>query len=94
LTARNGVEDLDVYNKSQESISVVLTDMNMPIMDGRATIRALLKLNPSLKIIPSSGLQTSDGADAASDARSKYFLTKPYSTETLLRTVRAILDAP
>jgi len=94
LTARNGVEALDVYNKSQESISVVLTDMNMPIMDGRATIRALLKLNPSLKIIPSSGLQTSDGADAASDARSKYFLTKPYSTETLLRTVRAILDAP
>ena len=35
---------------------VVLTDMMMPYMDGPATIRALRKLNPAVRIIASSGL--------------------------------------
>ena len=34
----------------------MLTDMAMPIMDGAATIRALTKINPAIKIIAASGL--------------------------------------
>ena len=35
----------------------MLTDMVMPFMDGPATIRALLRMNPNVRIIAASGLR-------------------------------------
>jgi CheY-like chemotaxis protein len=45
-----------VYAKHENEIAVVLTDMMMPIMDGPATINALRRINPTVKIIAASGL--------------------------------------
>jgi len=92
LTANDGVEAVAVYQQNRDEISAVLTDMTMPMMDGSATIRALLKINPALKIIASSGFRMNDGVDKPSDPGGKYFLTKPYTAEALLKTVRTILD--
>jgi PAS domain S-box-containing protein len=92
LTAHDGAEALNLYQEHRESIALVLTDMTMPVLDGAATIRELLKINPDLKIIASSGFMTHEAANNASVANSKYFLPKPYTAETLLRTVRTILD--
>ena len=38
-------------------IQVVVTDLMMPVMDGPATIRALQRLDPKVKIIAASGLE-------------------------------------
>jgi CheY-like chemotaxis protein len=66
--------------------------MMMPIMDGPATIHALLRLNPAIKIIAASGLNANENAAKAAGAGIKHFLTKPYTAGTLLKTMRAILD--
>ena len=66
--------------------------MTMPNMDGSATIRALLKINPDVKIIASSGFMTNDGVTRASVAKTGYFLPKPYTAEALLKTVQTILE--
>ena len=92
LSAHDGSEAVSIYQQHPGEISAVLTDMTMPIMDGPATIRALLKINPEIKIIASSGFMTAERANKASVAKSKYFLPKPYTAETLLKTVRAILE--
>jgi len=44
----------------KDEISVVLTDMMMPSMDGSTTIRTLQKMNPQIKIIAASGLASND----------------------------------
>ena len=69
----------------------MITDMMMPLMDGR-TIRALRKLNPQVRIIASSGL--TDSIDAADLAQLgvKTVLTKPYDAKTLLKTVAQALS--
>jgi YesN/AraC family two-component response regulator len=64
----------------------------MPIMDGPATVYALLKINPLTRIIAASGLNTNASVAKASNAGIKYFLAKPYTSGTLLKTLRAILD--
>ena len=91
LTARDGSEALAVYAQHGDEIAAVLTDMAMPVMDGAATIRTLMKINPAIKIIVASGSATSGSMDKEFDASIKYFLTKPYTAGTLLRTLRTLL---
>jgi YesN/AraC family two-component response regulator len=71
---------------------VVLTDMTMPVLDGATTIRALQRLNPAVKIIAASGLNTNGHSGKIVLPGVKYFLTKPYTAEILLKTLRKILD--
>jgi PAS domain S-box-containing protein len=92
LTATNGAEALAVYVQHKTEIAIVLTDMMMPIMDGAATIQALFRINPAVKIIAASGLRANGDGAQTSDASIKHFLTKPYTAEALLTSIRAILD--
>ncbi|MGH8752081.1 MAG: AAA family ATPase, partial [Burkholderiales bacterium] len=61
LTAGDGTEALALYAKRNDAIKVVLTDLMMPYMDGAATVRALEKMNPQVKIILSSGMPANTG---------------------------------
>jgi len=94
LTALNGAAAVAVYAEHKNEIAVVLTDMMMPVMDGPAMIHALMQMNPAVKIIAASGLNANSNEAKASGAGVKYFLTKPYTAGTLLKTMRAILDEP
>jgi CheY-like chemotaxis protein len=92
LTATNGAEGVALYAENKHEIAVVLTDMMMPVMDGPATIHALMKINPEIKIIATSGLNANGSGTKPPGTGVKHFLTKPYTAEALLKTLRAILD--
>jgi PAS domain S-box-containing protein len=92
VTAGDGADALAIYVQQKDEIDVVLTDMMMPVMDGAATIQALMRINPAVKIIAASGLNANGGAAKASSGGTKHFLTKPYTAETLLKALRTILD--
>lgn len=92
LTAVDGADALAVYLAHKHEIAAVITDMMMPIMDGPATIHALMRINPAAKIIAVSGLNANGGMVKASEAGVKHFLTKPYTAGALLKTVRTLLD--
>ena len=62
VTASDGTEALAIYADRKNEIAVVLTDMVMPFMDGPATIRALQRMNPQVRIIAASGLGTGQRA--------------------------------
>ena len=91
LTANDGAEAIALYAEKRDKIAVVLTDMAMPIMDGTATIRALLKLNPEIKIVAASGLNANNGESKTFGTAIKHFLTKPYTAGTMLKVMREIL---
>jgi CheY-like chemotaxis protein len=92
LTAGDGAEAVAVYAEHRDEIAVVLTDVAMPIMDGTATIRALKRVNPAIKIIAASGLHANSGLTTGSGDGVKHFLAKPYTAATLLKALRTILD--
>jgi len=94
LTANDGVEAIARYAENRGTIAVVLTDMAMPVMDGPSMIRVLMKMNPKVKVIAASGLKTSEALVRESNFETKYFIDKPYTAGTLLRTLRTILDEP
>ncbi|MBF2016026.1 MAG: response regulator [Rivularia sp. T60_A2020_040] len=87
ITASDGIEAIALYAEHREKISVVLTDIIMPVMDGLTTIRTLQKINPQVKIIAVSGLVSNDKVNAISDMGIKAFLSKPYTAKQLLQTI-------
>ena len=91
LTASDGTEALALYADKKNEIAVVLTDMVMPFMDGPATIRALQRMNPEVRIIAASGLGAGQrGGEGALEGVS-VFLNKPYTAEKLLKTLAKVL---
>lgn len=52
-TAQNGIEALEVLNNFTPS--VILTDLNMPNMNGSEMIKQIKKMNPNIPIIVMSG---------------------------------------
>jgi PAS domain S-box-containing protein len=97
LTASEGAEAVALYAGHSREIALVVTDMMMPVMGGVATIQALIRLNPSVKIIAASGLSASSDVNRmdiakAAEAGVKHFLPKPYTAQTLVQMVREVLD--
>jgi CheY-like chemotaxis protein len=56
ITAPDGATALSLYAERRSDISLVITDMMMPGMDGAATIRALKNLDPDVLVIAASGM--------------------------------------
>jgi PAS domain S-box-containing protein len=94
LLAADGAEAVALYAKHQHEVAVVLTDMMMPGMDGRATIQALLQLNPEALIVAASGFLGNDQLSGAAAPIVKHFLAKPYTAETLLSAISTVLSSP
>jgi CheY-like chemotaxis protein len=92
LTAADGAQAVSVFALNRDKITLVLTDMMMPVMDGPATIVALRQIDPRIKIIAASGLNPHGDGAQASHAGVKHFLSKPYTTKSLLVILRDVLQ--
>ncbi len=92
ITASNGKEALEIYQRESESISLVLLDLIMPEMDGRRCLAKVLRIDPDAKVIIASGYSESGTADGVIVAGAMGFVQKPYNMRQLLTTIRDILD--
>ncbi|MES2644939.1 MAG: PAS domain S-box protein [Myxococcota bacterium] len=93
IVAGNGAEAVALYALHRAEVAVVLTDMAMPVMDGPATIVALRSIDPSVRIIGSSGLDANGKVAQAVGAGVRHFVAKPYTAELMLTTLRTVLTS-
>ncbi len=91
LTAADGATAVSIYKERRNEISLVLTDMMMPGMDGADTIAALKVINPNVRVVAASGLLTDERMLRATSAGAVAFLRKPFTAETMLRTLQQVL---
>jgi PAS domain S-box-containing protein len=92
VLALDGAEAVAVYARQGAEIAAVVTDMMMPIMDGPATIQVLRRMNPAVRIIGVSGLSDPGHTARATGLGVAYFLPKPFTAETLLKALKAVLS--
>ncbi|HTT07901.1 MAG TPA: response regulator [Gammaproteobacteria bacterium] len=89
--ATDGLEALALARAHQ--VNLVITDINMPNMDGFTLIRELRKL-PGYKFTPILTLTTEDSADKkqqGQQAGATGWIVKPFDPEHLLQTVKRVL---
>ncbi len=91
LAADDGEKAVALYAQNKDKIKVVLMDMMMPIMDGHASIRAIHKINPEVKVIAVSGLAEKDKHAKFGSSHIKAFLSKPYTAQRLLKTIHEVI---
>lgn len=92
LEAKDGVEALAVSEASDLPIDLLLTDVVMPGMGGRALAQELTRQRPEMKVVYMSGytgqgVGTQGPIDPGSD-----FLSKPFTGVVLARKIREALD--
>jgi two-component system cell cycle sensor histidine kinase/response regulator CckA len=68
--------------------------MMMPVMDNAANIQVLLRINPVIKIIAASGIESGMNVGRAVSAGVHDFLPKSYTAASLLSILREVLDRP
>jgi CheY-like chemotaxis protein len=92
LEARNGAEALHLAKLSSTQLSLVITDVMMPVMDGRELGRRLAQELPELPVLYISGYITGDVFNRDGPTAST-FLRKPFTEEELQLKVRDLLAA-
>ena len=92
LTARDGVEAVELYRRHGGAIDLVLIDMMMPRMDGRDCFRALKAMNPEVRAILSTGFGMNSAAQEVLDEGVAGFVQKPYGIQQLAEAVARVLQ--
>jgi len=92
LTAKNGKEAVEIYEKNIEKIDMVILDIIMPVMDGGETYDKLKKINPDIKVLLSSGYGINGQATEILDRGCNGFIQKPFNMRALSKKIRDILD--
>ncbi|MFH0909370.1 MAG: PAS domain S-box protein [bacterium] len=93
LTASNGHEALDICEKHLNPINLMLTDIVMPQISGRALAQRLQATFPNMKVLYMSGY-AEDSLQAIGEViNERNFIQKPFTPTGLARKVRELLDA-
>jgi PAS domain S-box-containing protein len=87
LDAADGADAVELYRSRRGDISAVIMDMMMPVMDGPATIRELMRIDPAVKILAASGISEKGRLAKEAGECVRYFVTKPCTAETLLKAL-------
>src|SRR4051812_23623344 len=93
LQAENGTRALEVADAHKAPIHLVISDVEMPGMNGPELFTNLRRWYPRLRFLFISGRMQEAEADISIDGRTA-FLPKPFSLETLTSFVRYVLDNP
>lgn len=91
FTAASGPSAILTFSREQERIQLVIMDKSMPFMDGAATINALRKIKPAIKVVTSSGHDLHKRTETDVYIKAVGLLEKPFTVEKLLTTVHEAL---
>ena len=92
LTAKSGVEAIQVYQKNMGSIDLVLLDMVMPEMGGGATYEKLKEISSTVRVLLSSGYSLDGQASEIMNKGCDGFIQKPFNLKKLSQKVKEILE--
>ena len=89
--AESGVEALEVLEEQGAEISLIISDVVMPEMDGPTLLNEVRKRNPSMRFIFVSGHAEDAFAKNLDDDQPFTFLAKPFSMKDFAETVKRVL---
>ncbi len=92
LVARDGLEALERYRRHRGDIQLVITDMDLPKINGAAVSRSILSDNPNNRIILISGFIEAALKESILASGVREFVAKPYTMPEMLKLVRKVLD--
>jgi len=93
LAANTPDESIHLASEHAGEISLLLTDVVMPVMNGRDLAESLLSLHPRLKCLFMSGYTSDIIAHHGVLDEEVHFIQKPLTMSCLAAKVREVLDS-
>jgi CheY-like chemotaxis protein len=79
ITARDGIEAVELFDRHGKDIGCVVLDISMPRQDGWQTLAQLRRVRPDLAVVMVSGYERSQAMNHRDDANDVEFLHKPFT---------------
>jgi PAS domain S-box-containing protein len=93
LTARDGVEAVEIFRLQSRNITCVVLDLTMPRMEGEETFRRLRQLRPGVPVVISSGYNEQEVIQRFAGQGLAGFIQKPYDFKCLQETLGKVLQS-
>jgi CheY-like chemotaxis protein len=91
--ASDGLEGVNLFRQHPGTISVILLDMTMPVMNGEGAFRLIRQIDPYVPIMISTGYSETATRDLFALGAWVGFIQKPYTAALLVQRVRAASNA-
>ena len=92
ILAENGLDAVEICKENPGQIDLVLLDMIMPKLGGHSAFYKIKEIDPSIKILLSSGFVAQSAVDDLLANGAAGFLPKPHRIKVLAEKLREILD--
>lgn len=89
--AENGKSGLQIYSATPDQFKLVVSDVDMPIMDGITMMSNILKINSEQKAIVISGVPDNERLYSNVNSGRSSFLAKPFSFSDMESAITQIL---
>ncbi len=90
IATTNPMSAIDAYSKMYREIALVITDVVMPLIDGRELMKRIAEIHPKARFLTISAY--SRHSEQGDDITPDIFLQKPFDAHDVLSAVRRILD--
>ena len=91
-TAESGIEALNICEANEKTFDLLVTDFNMPQMNGRELAEKIKALGRAVKILFISGYTDDEEFLQNLSSGDRHFIAKPFSPEALTTRVEEILS--
>ncbi|MFZ5867509.1 MAG: PAS domain-containing hybrid sensor histidine kinase/response regulator [Thermodesulfobacteriota bacterium] len=91
IAAADGSEGVEIYRRRWQEIDLVILDMIMPRMNGKEAFIEMRRINPSVKVLLSTGYGAETALTEALAEGIAGFVPKPYTVDELSQAIAAAL---
>ena len=88
ISAMSGEEAIEIFREHGDHIDLVLLDLGMPGMGGKACLKHLRQMDPNLRVIIASGYCPGEQDEELMEMGIEGIMPKPYKVEDLLKAVQ------
>jgi CheY-like chemotaxis protein len=92
LKAHSGFEGVRLFEENKSKIDLIISDLEMPKMNGEEVMDRLREIDPQIKVMLSSGALTDTDEQYVMNKGFNGFLKKPYDLDTLCEKMAEILN--
>jgi two-component system cell cycle sensor histidine kinase/response regulator CckA len=94
ISAENGAQAVELFERSPNEIVLVLLDLAMPVLDGAETALAIRSCRADVPLLVMSGIADDDALRRFGPVRIAGFLPKPFANDQLAQAVAVALTRP
>ncbi|MBF0226952.1 MAG: response regulator [Desulfobacterales bacterium] len=92
ITVNSCKKAIDIYFEKHKEIDLILLDLAMPGIDGKACLKKLIEFNPDVKVIIASGYSEYSIIKEVMDLGAKDYITKPFARKDLAQRIQKVLN--